>query len=70
MKIPGFTAGASLYKTSERYRMVGVLDLLTDSQEVLPQRRPHAKCIVLDEQEWFLIFRTHSDYGGMVCSFG
>lgn len=34
MKIPGFTAEASLYKTRERYQMVGTLDWLAGRRSV------------------------------------
>lgn len=37
MGIPGFTADASLYKTSGHYYMVGTLDAHEGSVEVLPQ---------------------------------
>jgi hypothetical protein len=34
---PGFTAEASLYRTSENYHMVGPFAFLADGREVLPQ---------------------------------
>ncbi len=37
MKTPGFTAEASLYKTSRHYYVVGTLDANKCSGEVLPQ---------------------------------
>ncbi len=37
MNIPGFTAEASLYQTSERYQMAGVSHVLTDGRQVMPQ---------------------------------
>jgi hypothetical protein len=39
MKIPGFTAEASLYKTGESYRIVGTPNDLVGSRGVLPQLR-------------------------------
>jgi len=36
-RIPGFNAEASLYKTSEHYRMVGTLDTLEGERGVQPQ---------------------------------
>jgi hypothetical protein len=39
MKIPGFTADASLYKTSGHYRMGGTFDVLTGGWKVMPQQR-------------------------------
>jgi hypothetical protein len=43
MNIPGFTAEASLYQTSERYQMVGVPNVPVDGREVRPQLR-HPLC--------------------------
>lgn len=37
MNIPGFTADASLYKTSGHYRIAGTTNDLVGSQGVLPQ---------------------------------
>ncbi len=37
MNMPGFTAEASIYQTSERYQMPGVLHALTDGRQVMPQ---------------------------------
>ncbi|HEV2915790.1 MAG TPA: hypothetical protein VGX92_21085 [Pyrinomonadaceae bacterium] len=46
MNIPGFTAEASLDKTSKRYQMVGVSDVLVDGREVIPQlRQPYCRTI-------------------------
>ncbi len=39
MKIPGFTAEASLYKTCGHYRIVGTPNDLVGSRGVLPQLR-------------------------------
>jgi len=38
MRMPGFTAEASLYKTNERYHMLGTLDRLTGCGDVNNQR--------------------------------
>jgi hypothetical protein len=37
MNMPGFTAEASLYKTSEDYHMAGTAAPLAHAQSVLPQ---------------------------------
>ena len=37
MTIPGFTAEASIYKTSERYHMVRTPGVVADRGEVVPQ---------------------------------
>ncbi len=37
MRMPGFTAEASLQQTNNHYRMVGTVDALTSSRQVLPQ---------------------------------
>ena len=44
MNIPGFTAEASLYETSDRYQVVGVPNVPPDGREVVPQLRPQTYC--------------------------
>ena len=38
MRIPGFTAESSLYKTSEQYDLMGAPNAPEGEQQVLPQR--------------------------------
>jgi hypothetical protein len=38
MNLPGFTADASLYRTSGHYRPTGTLNVLVGDRGVLPQR--------------------------------
>jgi len=45
MNMPGFTAEASLYKPSERYKMVGTLATLAGSAEVVPQAFDDVGCM-------------------------
>jgi hypothetical protein len=44
VNIPGFTAEASLYKTSERYQMAEIPNAPAVGREVVPQLRQQTFC--------------------------
>jgi hypothetical protein len=54
MNMPGFTAEASLYKTSEHYKAVGTPDVLAGGVEIVPQQF----CTDLRQDFWGEWFNT------------
>ncbi len=61
MRIPGFTAEQSLYKTGEGYREVGTFDTLASDAKVVPQQCIHGPCVkavgqLLGHQTWCCFF--------------
>lgn len=63
MKMPGFTAEASLHQTSDLYHMVGSLDVQAGDAAVVPQQCVSTGCLELDVGR----FCTNLPYIGRVC---